>query len=145
MKKAPLLISMAALVFALAFTGCNGGGTGAAVGVAQPETSGTVPVPGTGDGSDGAGTPGAGQTSVTLSWDAPATNTNGTALTDLAGYTVHYGTSSGNYTGKVSVGLLTTCSLTGLAPGTYYFAVTASNTSGSESGYSNEVSKTAAL
>ena len=41
---------------------------------------------------------------VTISWQPPRENTNGTALTDLAGYTIHYGTSSQNYTSpQVSV------------------------------------------
>ena len=80
--------------------------------------------------------------SVTLAWDAPATNTDGTALTDLAQYKVRYGTSSGTYTTTVSVTGGTTTTLTNLAPGTYYFAVTAVNSSGAESSLSNEASKT---
>jgi hypothetical protein len=79
---------------------------------------------------------------ATLSWNAPATNTDGTALTDLAGYKIHYGTSPGNYTTTINAGTVTTYVISNLAPGTYYFAVTAYNTSGSESGYSNEASKT---
>jgi hypothetical protein len=70
---------------------------------------------------------------VTLAWDA---NTE----TDLAGYKVHYGTASGNYTSSVDVHKVTTAIVTGLTAGqTYYFAVTAYNTSNSESGYSNQV------
>jgi hypothetical protein len=70
-----------------------------------------------------------------LSWDAN---------TELAGYTVYYGTISGVYSVIVPVGLVTTYTVTGLNPGTYYFAVTAENTSGVSSGYSNQVSKTIA-
>ncbi|MEW6682011.1 MAG: fibronectin type III domain-containing protein [Nitrospirota bacterium] len=69
-----------------------------------------------------------------LSWDA---NTE----PDLARYNVHYGTSSGSYTTVIPVGLVTSYTVTGLGPGTYYFAVTAENTAGGLSGFSNEVSK----
>jgi Dockerin type I domain/Purple acid Phosphatase, N-terminal domain/Fibronectin type III domain len=70
---------------------------------------------------------------VVLQWDA---NTE----TDLAGYKVYYGTVSGSYGTPVVIGLQTTYTVSGLAPGTYYFAVTAFNTSGVQSGFSNEVS-----
>jgi hypothetical protein len=60
---------------------------------------------------------------------------------DLAGYTIHYGTSSGAYSVAVAVGLTTSYTVTGLNAGTYYFAVTAENTSGAGSDYSNEGSK----
>ncbi len=79
---------------------------------------------------------------VTLSWDPPTTNADGTPLTDLAGYKIYYGTESGNYTNHLDVGNVTTYTLTGLQPGTYYFAVTAYDTSNNESDFSNEVSTT---
>ena len=79
---------------------------------------------------------------TTLTWTPPTTNTNGTPLTDLAGYDVHYGTSSGNYTSTVSVGNVTSYSFTGLPSGTYYFAATAYDSAGNQSAYSNEISET---
>jgi hypothetical protein len=80
---------------------------------------------------------------ATLSWDAPTTNADGTPLTDLAGYKVYYGTASGIYSQNKDVGNVTTYTVTNLTDGlTYYFAVTAYDTSMNESGYSNEVSKT---
>jgi hypothetical protein len=81
-------------------------------------------------------------TSVTLSWDAPTTNTDGTPLTDLAGYTVYYGTVPGNYTRTMAAGNATTITISNLSPGTHYFAVTSVNSAGTESVSSNEVSKT---
>jgi len=72
---------------------------------------------------------------VTLAWDA---NTE----SDLAGYKVYYGTASGVYGTPITIGTQTTYTVSSLPPGTYYFAVTAYNTSGLESGYSNEVSQT---
>ncbi len=70
-----------------------------------------------------------------LSWDA---NTEA----DLAGYNVYYGTVSGSYGTPTDVGNQITHTITGLADGTYYFAVTAYDTSGNESGFSTEASKT---
>ena len=80
---------------------------------------------------------------ATLSWDPPATNADGTPLDDLAGYSIYYGTSSGSYSQNIDVGDTTTYIVAGLTEGlTYYFAVTAYDTSMNESDYSNEVSKT---
>ena len=71
--------------------------------------------------------------SVSLSWD-PNTEP------DIAGYKVHCGTSSGVYSQFTDVSQ-TTASVSDLAVGIrYYFAVTAYNKAGLESGYSEEVS-----
>jgi hypothetical protein len=84
--------------------------------------------------------------SATLSWDPPTTNEDGTPLTDLAGYKIYYGTSSGNYSQSVDVGKVTTFTAGNLTEGvTYYFAATAYDISANESKYSNEVSKTIPL
>jgi hypothetical protein len=75
--------------------------------------------------------------SVTLVWDA---NTE----TDIAGYKMYVGTASGTYAAPVDVGKVTTYCVTNLVSGTtYYFAVTAYNTSGMESPKSAEISKVA--
>lgn len=81
---------------------------------------------------------------VTLEWQAPTENTDGTALADLKGYEIHYGTESQSYTQAITV---TNASITryvveSLAPGKYYFAITALNGSGHQSPLSNEVSTT---
>ena len=71
---------------------------------------------------------------VTLIWD-------GSTDSDLGGYKVYYGTASRDYEVSLNVGNWTNCTIAGLEQGeTYYFAVTAYNTEGSESGYSNEAS-----
>lgn len=80
--------------------------------------------------------------SATLTWDAPTTNVDGTPLTDLAGYKLYYGTSSGNYTVTIDVGNVTTYNLDSFPPGTYYFVLTAYDISGNESEYSTEISRT---
>jgi len=82
--------------------------------------------------------------SARLTWNPPTQNTNGTALTDLAGYRVYWGTSPNNFTSSVTVNNpgITAYVLENLVPGTYYFAVTAFNKAGTESVLSNSVSKT---
>jgi hypothetical protein len=78
-----------------------------------------------------------------LSWEATTTSSDGTPLTDVAGYMVHYGQTSQNYTSIIDVGNQTSYTLTGLAEGQIdYFAVTAYDSSGNESAFSNEVSIT---
>jgi PKD repeat protein len=79
---------------------------------------------------------------VKISWSPPTTNINGSPLTDINGYRVYYGNSSRNYTRIINVGNNMTYDVNDLAEGlTYYFAVTAYDTSGNESLYSNEVFK----
>ena len=80
---------------------------------------------------------------VTLSWTAPTRNTDGSTLTDLAGFRVHYGTSSDNYTRSVELPgkSLTTVVIEDLTPARWFFAVKAYNTSGVESAFSDSVNK----
>ena len=80
-----------------------------------------------------------------LTWDPPTTNSDGSPLTDLAGYKVYYGPTSGNYSAVIDVANVTGYTVTGLNDNaTYYFATTAYNTSSIESVFSSEVSKTTA-
>jgi hypothetical protein len=151
-KKAALIMYAALLIVTVA--GCGGGG---GVSVSSINTSGTSVTGGTGDiagtdvtggtGNTGGSAGGTGNTggaftgSATLAWNAPTTNTDGTLLTDLAGYKIYYGTSSGNYTSVIDAGNATTYTITNLSPGAYYFAVTSYDISGIESAYSGEGSK----
>lgn len=81
--------------------------------------------------------------SGTITWVPPTTNTDGSSLTDLAGYTVFYGTSSGNYTNSTDVGNTTSYAFINPTPGTaYYFAVKVYDAYGNTSAFSNEVSLT---
>jgi hypothetical protein len=88
--------------------------------------------------------PPAGTGIATLTWTAPTTNTDGTALTDLAGYHIYYGTSAEALTQEVDVpgAVTTTYEISGLNSGTYYFSVTAYSSIGIESAESNVGSKT---
>ena len=82
---------------------------------------------------------------ATLTWEPPSENTDGTPLTDLAGYTVYWGTTPGTYSNSVTLDSpgITTYVIDNLLPGnTYYFVATAFNSDGVESSFSNEASKT---
>lgn len=81
---------------------------------------------------------------ATLSWSAPTSNTDGTALSNLAGYRVSYGTSSSALTQTVQIAnpSVTNYTISNLSPGTYYFAVRAYTSNGTESNNSNVSSKT---
>lgn len=90
------------------------------------------------------GMPGA-PASISITFNAPTTNTDGSPLTDLAGFRVYWSTrprSDGyKYPNSVDIGLTTTYTITELVRGAEYFiTVTAYNARGVESGYSNEVS-----
>jgi hypothetical protein len=77
---------------------------------------------------------------VNLTWEPPK-HDDGT-LETISGYKVYYGNSSRTYTTSLDAGKSTSFTVTNLAPGTYYFAVTAYLVGqvNLESTYSNEVS-----
>lgn len=76
---------------------------------------------------------------VTLSWQAPRTNADGTPLKDLAGFRVYAGTKPRVYTTVKDVRRSTTATLD-LPEGLHTFAVTAYDLAGNESEFSEEVS-----
>jgi hypothetical protein len=81
---------------------------------------------------------------ASLRWVAPTQNTDGTPLTDLAGYHIRYGntaTSLGQSVTLTDPGILTYV-VRNLASGTWYFALTAYHGNGIESELSSIVSKT---
>jgi hypothetical protein len=82
--------------------------------------------------------------SMMLSWEPPTENEDGTALDNLAGYKLYYGTTSGNYTRQVRINTpgLSSYVIENLLPDTYYVVATSFTTSGVESRYSNEAVKT---
>ena len=81
--------------------------------------------------------------SATLSWTPPTQNSDGSPLNNLAGYKVYWGTSQNNYSSSVTVNNagLSSYVVDQLTPATWYFAVTALNAAGVESGFSNVASK----
>lgn len=117
----PVLVSL---------SGCGGGG-GASVTESAPAAGGPATAAST-------PTPQPQLTGVvTLAWDPP-TDESGSPISALAGYRLRYGTAAGTYTTTVDIGTATSCTVSDLASGTYYFTVTAYDSSGNESDYSNE-------
>lgn len=82
--------------------------------------------------------------SVTLAWVAPTDNTNGTPVTNLAGYVIEYGTNSASLNQTVTVASPSTTSYTvqNLGAGTWYFGVAAYTTDGAQSSFTTPVSET---
>jgi hypothetical protein len=118
----------------ITITGSNGSSSASigpfAIAVNAPPTSPPASPPATG--------------SATLSWTAPTQNTDGSPLTNLAGFHIYYGTTEGSWTSTITIleGTETSYVVSGLAPGTYYFTVVAFNTDGVDSTDSNIGSKT---
>jgi hypothetical protein len=79
---------------------------------------------------------------ITLKWQPPAENVDGTPVSDLAGYRIYYGERSREYTNHEAVPNPRAMSHdVPVVSGSYYFAMTVLDSSGNESGYSNEVVK----
>ena len=80
---------------------------------------------------------------ATLNWTPPTRNTDGTSLTNLRGYRIYYGTSASALTRTISVNSAGIASyvVSDLSPATYYFAITAVNSTGAESARSAIASK----
>jgi len=82
--------------------------------------------------------------SATLSWTPPTSNTNGSTLSNLAGYRIYYGTSASNLSRTIQVANagVTRYVVPDLSAGTWHFAVRAYSSNGAESANSNTASKT---
>jgi hypothetical protein len=91
-------------------------------------------------GQSGAAT---GMGSAELAWEVPTQNTDGTPLTDLAGYTVVYGPTPEAMDSRVQLTGIDSTSyvVKGLGQGTWYFAVLSYTASGTSSALSNIASK----
>jgi hypothetical protein len=101
----------------------------------------------TGSGSTGSGSTSGGGTntvtgSTTLDWTPPTQNSDGTVLTNLAGYTVYYGTAPDHLTESVKITNpgLSAYTISNLTSGTWYFSVSAYSAEGTESARSATVS-----
>ena len=105
-----------------------GGGSGGGESANFQSSDATPPAPG----------------SVTLSWTAPTSNTNGTPITSLSGYHIFYGTSASDLTQSIEVSGAATLSyeITDLTAGIWYFAVAADASDGTESAPSEVASMT---
>lgn len=83
------------------------------------------------------------QSCAIVTWTPPTQNTNGSALTDLAGYRVHYGRSATALaqTIQLSNPALTAYQFEALEAGTWFFVLRSYATSGAESEQSNVTSR----
>ena len=119
------LIGLTLVLFALSGCGDLGGGGG------SDDNSGVDVVP-------------LGEGKALVTWMPPTANNDSSLLTDLAGFRIYFGTSSGTYLRSVDVDNPGTSSylIEQLASSEWYFAMTAYNNSGVESPLSPEVSAT---
>lgn len=83
-----------------------------------------------------------------LKWDAVTENTDGSPITDLAGYKIYWGNVSGDRTNSKDIPLADLSDInnpnylidyTTAIDGIYFYVVTAFDNAENESGYSNEV------
>jgi len=127
-RTARVILLTGVTLIGAALAGCGGGGASSSA-----DSSASLANPNGGQGASQA---------VTLSWDAPTENSDGTPLTNLQGYKVHYGAQPGAYSDTIEVANpgLTMYVVQNLAAGTYYFAISSYNSSGEESALSPEVS-----
>lgn len=82
--------------------------------------------------------------SASLSWVAPTENTDGSELTDLAGFTIYYGTSEQQLNNTITIDSAETLNfiIENLSSNTtYFFSITAFNSTGVESAYTDVASK----
>jgi hypothetical protein len=87
---------------------------------------------------------GTGMGALSVSWLPPTEREDGSALTDLAGYKLYWGTSPDTYPNSVMISNIGVVNymIEQLVPGTYYVVATALDAGGAESAYSNPVSRT---
>lgn len=133
-----------ALICACALVaGCKGGDGGGASS-ASPTAAVAPPASGstTGTPAPPAGNPTT--NAVTVSWVAPLENVDGSALTDLAGFVIVYGTDRDALSESVYIDnpSIDRYLLEDLSPGTWYFGVKAYSSSGQESAISSVEGKT---
>lgn len=129
-----------AVIMSAGLAACGGSGSANPAAATGNEFTGSVATAGA---TSTVGTSNPADKSVTLSWSPPTENSNGTSLTNLAGYTLHYGTSSEDYTGSIEITSPTQTSYvvsdSNFPRGTYYFAISAYNAQQVSSSYSGEI------
>lgn len=141
-RAAQARMSLTAVLVAAMLAACGGGNSASSDSTSTPAE---VPAPSTPTTPTTPSAPAPVVTgSISLSWTAPTTNSDGSPVTDLAGYRVYYGTARGFYTDNVTINNPGTLSATisNLPADTYYVIVRAFNSVNSESVASVEVSKT---
>jgi hypothetical protein len=125
-------LSTLALGLLLAITGCDGSGS-----AGSTDSSGSTDRSDSGD-SGLSHSDSTSQTAI-VSWTPPVQRTDGSALTDLAGYRIYYGKGLNSLTQIIDITNAgqTSQFIDNLDTGTWYFAVTAYTNDGLESEMSN--------
>jgi len=97
-----------------------------------------------GSSSSGVSVAPKGEGTALISWTAPTENTDNSTLNDLAGFKIHYGTFPGEYDNTITIDNvgLSSFLVEDLGASDWFFVMTAFNSSGIESAYSEEVFKT---
>lgn len=139
--------SIGAVMAALLVSACGGGEPVTEISqppslpVQTPPPAPSTPAP---PPQSPAPTPPAVTGSATLSWIPPTENEDGSALTNLAGYRIFYGTSAGNLNQVINLANpgLTRYVIENLSAGTWYFGIRAYSSTGAESAMSAIASKT---
>lgn len=152
------------LVMMFILAGCGGGGGGSSSGGVDPESvagfetvdnGGTVPVdtaPGVTPVEVPAAVEAPGTPPVSAPENPPVENVakeivlawneslgeGGQPNQNVVGYKIYYGNASGQYSSVVTVNKVASAPIS-LIPGGYYFAITAFDAAGNESGYSEEI------
>ena len=156
MVGAPGLKFAALLVATLFLSACdfgNNSSTSATPADTDTGSTGTAsPAPGTSTNNSSSASSsiaapvsqGTGTGSATLVWSPPTENTNGSMLTNLAGYRIYFGTSASALSQMIDVQSagITSYVVDKLVSGTYYFALSAYNAAGVESAMQLVGSKT---
>jgi len=125
-------LSTLALGLLLAITGCDGSGSAGSSGSTDSTDS-------RGSGDSGLSHSDSTSQTAIVSWTPPVQRTDGSALTDLAGYRVYYGKGLNSLTKIIDIRNVgqTSQFIDNLDSGTWYFAVTAYTNDGLESEMSN--------
>ena len=135
-----------AVSFGISLAACGGSGSSTGANPAQSTNPFASSTSSANSASGATSSSAPSDKSVKLSWNPPTRNSDGTSLTNLAGYTLHYGTASQDYTGSIEITSPTETSYvvsdSTFPPGTYYFAITAYNAQQVSSSLSGEVSVT---
>ena len=118
--KSRVFLLVPGLFLSFLFAACGGGGSSST----PPPADGTSPV----------------SKSIVLNWTAPTARTDGSSASpsDIAGYKVHYGTSSGVYSKIINVGNVSSYTLTSMTANTYYIAISAYDNNAVDSALSTE-------
>lgn len=108
---------------------------------AAPAPAGESAQPASQPATQPATQPAAVSKTVSLAWNA-SVGADGQPDPLVSGYRIYYGNRPGQYSKVVTLGKVTTTALSGLNTGNYYFALTAFDAQGNESGYSEEIGAT---